>query len=57
MSAGEILVTAATPVFAGETGLNWTDIGKDLKDLKADYKDLKTDQADLKNDKLRSKTR
>ena len=44
-----------TPVFAGDTGLNWTDIGKDLKDLKADYKDLEKDQTDLKNDRLQFK--
>ena len=43
---------AVTPGLAGEVGLNWTDISKDLKDLKADYKDLKADRTDLKNDKL-----
>ena len=43
---------AVTPGLAGDVGLNWTDISKDLKDLKADYKDLKADRADLKNDKL-----
>jgi len=53
--AAALLCFAANPVLAGDAGLNWTDISKDLKDLKADYKDLKTDQADLKNDKLQFK--
>ena len=46
-----LICFVVTPVFAGDTGLNWTDISKDLKDLKADYKDLKADYKDLKTDK------